>query len=62
MIYNLDYVTFYWIWTGDLLDKGLQLHLLETVLALDLKILALQIWITRSGLEHTLATNFDYDY
>ena len=28
---NLDYVTFYWIWTGNLWDIDLQLHLLDTL-------------------------------
>ena len=41
-----DYVTFHWIWTGNLLDSDLQLHLIDTLLALDLKILGIQISIT----------------
>ena len=36
---NLDYVTLYWVWTGNLLDNDLELHLLDTLLALDFKIL-----------------------
>ena len=31
---------------SNLLDNDLQLHLLDTLLVLDLKMLALQIWIT----------------
>ena len=27
---DLDYVTFYWIWTGNLLDCDFELHLLDT--------------------------------
>ena len=42
----MDYVIFYLIWTGNLLGSDLQLYLLDTLLALDLEILELQILTT----------------
>ena len=43
---NLNCVTFYWIWTGILLDCDIELHLLDTLLVFNLKILVLKVWIT----------------
>ena len=43
---NLNCVTFYWIWTGILLDCDIELHLLDTLLAFNLKILVLKVWVT----------------
>ena len=64
---SLDYVTFYWILTGNLLDSDLWFGLCYILLDLDWKsfgqfIITLIRYVTGIGLENTWTTNLDYNY
>ena len=55
--YARQFVIFYWIWTGNLLDSNLEVYLLDTLLVLDLETLGLQILITI-----TIYISWDFDF